>query len=169
MDRKLTITGKTGRYDVPSFVWTENENLVITFDINESRIGRFYASIRCGSRIMMVSLAKYMSVEIPAEFIKKGEFQPLIISLEFRNVDGDKIIVSSDPQRGGYNIEPLRIQRVEENLFVVAWCQEIDKKMETLSARLSEQENKMADIPKQIETAVNEAVVYLTNGDPLKS
>lgn len=169
MDRKLTIIGKTGRYDVPSFVWSRNENLCITFDIHETRVGRFYAVIRCGNRIMERSLAKYMSVEIPAEFIEKGEYQPLIVSLEFRNIDGDQIYISSDPKRGGYNIEPLRIQRVEEGLFLVAWCQEIESKLEDFANRLQFQEDKMLEIPAQIKTAVNEAVVYLTNGDPLKS
>lgn len=176
MDRKLIILGKTGRYDVPSFVWTENEPLTITFDIQETRVGRFYAVIRCGNRIMERSLAKYMSIQIPADFIKNGEYQPITISLEFRDVNGEKIIVSADPKRGGYFIEPLRIERTQESLVGVAWCQELEEKINALNVALAgTKENVSAvteyanSIPTLIKQEINNAVIYLTNGDPLKS
>ena len=176
MNRKLTIKGTTGRYDVPSFVWTENENLSITFDIRETRAGRFYAVIRCGNRIKEISLAKYQTVEIPAEFIQKGGFEPLNISLEFRNASGTAVIVPSDPKRGGYFIEPLYFRRVEETTTAIAWLQDIESKIEQTNAKvvetntlLQKQQGQLDGVPELIKTAVDGAIVYLTNGDPLKS
>ena len=176
MNRKLTIKGTTGRYDVPSFVWTENENLSITFDIRETRAGRFYAVIRCGNRIKEISLAKYQTVEIPAEFIQKGGFEPLNISLEFRNASGTAVIVPSDPKRGGYFIEPLYFRRVEETTTAIAWVQDIESKIkqtnakvEEITALLQKQQGQIDGVPEQIQKEVNEAIFFLTNGDPLKS
>ena len=176
MNRKLTIKGTTGRYDVPSFVWSENENLSITFDIHETRVGRFYAVIRCGKRIMEVSLAKHQTVEIPAEFIKNGDFEPLNISLEFLNASGTAVIVPSDPKRGGYFIEPLYFRRVEETTTAIAWLQDVESKLAATNARIDEtnallqqQQAQLGSVPAQIKESVNEAIVYLTNGDPLKS
>ena len=176
MNRKLTIKGTTGRYDVPSFVWSENETLSITFDIRETRVGRFYAVIRCGRRIMELSLAKHQTVDIPAEFIKAGEFEPLNISLEFLNASGTAVIVPSNPKRGGYFIEPLYFRRVEETTTAIAWLQDVESKLAATNARIDEtnallqqQQAQLDSVPAQIKESVNEAIVYLTNGDPLKS
>ena len=175
MNRKLTIKGTTGRYDVPSFVWTENENLSITFDIRETRAGRFYAVIRCGNRIKEISLAKYQTVEIPAEFIQKGGFEPLNISLEFRNASGTAVIVPSDSKRGGYFIEPLYFRRVEETTTAIAWLQDVESKLNATNARIDEtnallqkQKAQLDGVAAQIKESVKEAIFYLTNGDPLK-
>ena len=176
MNRKLTIKGTTGRYDVPSFVWSENGKLSITYDIHETRVGRFYAVIRCGQRIMELSLAKHQTVEIPAEFIKAGEFEPLNISLEFLNASGTAVIVPSDPKRGGYFIEPLYFRRIEETTTAIAWLQEVEskitaveEKIEETNARVEACNEGINKVPAQIKEAVDEAIVYLTNGDPLKS
>lgn len=176
MNRTLKFTGRTGRWDVPSFIWTENEPLSITFDIRETRVGIFYAAIRCGKRIMEISLAKYMTVEIPSEFIKNGDYEPLNISLEFRNASGNVIIVPSDPKRGGYFIEPLYIERVDESTTAIAWLQDVEKKIEQTNAKVEEtnallqkQQEQLDGVPALIKTAVDESIVYLTNGDPLKS
>ena len=176
MNRKLTIKGTTGRYDVPSFVWSENETLSITFDIRETRVGRFYAVIRCGKRVMEFSLAKYQTVEIPAEFVKSGGFEPLNISLEFWNTSGTAVIVPSDPKRGGYFIEPLYFRRVEETTTAMAWLQDVESKLNATNARINEtnallqqQQAQLDGVAAQIKESVNEAIVYLTNGDPLKS
>lgn len=180
MNRKLTIKGTTGRYDVPSFVWSENETLSITFDIHETREGRFYAVIRCGNRIMELSVRKNQTVEIPAEFIKNGNFEPLSISLEFLNANGTAVIIPSDPKRGGYFIEPLYFRRVEETTTAVAWLQDIERKIEEINARMTEHTEKVNaeieecktgidNVPAQIKAAMDETIIYLTNGDLLKS
>lgn len=175
MNRTLKFTGRTGRWDVPSFLWTENEPLSITFDIQETRVGRFYAAIRCGKRIMEISLAKYMTVEIPSEFIKNGDYEPLNISLEFRNASGNAIIVPSDPKRGGYFIEPLYIERVDEITTAIAWLQDVEKKIAEVKASLEETNVKIEEckegienVPAQIKAAVDDMGLHLVNGDPLK-
>lgn len=176
MNRTITFTGKTGRWDVPSFIWTENENLSITFDIHETRVGRFYAAIRCGNRLAEFSFFKCKTVEVPAEFIKNGGYEPLNISLEFRNEKGNGVIVPSDPKRGGYLIEPLYIERMEESMTAIAWLQDVEKKIAEVNARVDETNAKVEEcsagldgVPALIKTAVDESILYLTNGDPLKS
>lgn len=176
MNRILKFTGKTGRWDVPSFLWTENDTLSITFDIRETRVGIFYATIRCGKRIMEISLAKYMTVEIPSDFIKNGDYEPLNISLEFRSASGNAVIVSSDPKRGGYFVEPLYIERMDESTTAIAWMQDVEKKIEQTNEKVAEtnallqkQQEQLDGVPALIKTAVDESIVYLTNGDPLKS
>lgn len=175
MERKLIFTGKTGRWDVPSFVWTENENLRIVFDTQETRVGRYYASIRCGKRLMEVSLGNAMTAEVGAEFIKNGEYEPLQVSLEFRALSGSGVIVPSDPKRGGYFVEPLRIERVEESATAVAWLQELEEKISAINARVDTIDEKVNDckleiasVPAQIKAATDEMGLHLVNGDPLK-
>jgi hypothetical protein len=115
-------------------------------------------------------------VEIPAEFIQKGGFEPLNISLEFRNASGTAVIIPSDPKRGGYFIEPLYFRRVEETTTAIAWLQDVESKLNATNARIDEtnallqqQQAQLDSVPATIKTAVDEAIVYLTNGDPLKS
>lgn len=175
MNRILKFTGRTGRWDVPSFLWTENDTLSITFDIRETRVGIFYATIRCGKRIMEISLAKYMTVEIPSDFIKNGDYEPLNISLEFRSASGNSVIVPSDPKRGGYFVEPLYIERMDESTTAIAWLQDVEKKIAEVKAILAETNVKVeecreeiAGIPAQIKAAVDDMGLHLVNGDPLK-
>ena len=52
MKRTITLTGRTGRLDVPSFTLAENETLTVTFNIvNEIRVGRYIVVVRHGSAL----------------------------------------------------------------------------------------------------------------------
>jgi hypothetical protein len=125
---------------------------------------------------MEFSLKKYQTVEIPAEFIKNGGFEPLNISLEFWNESGTAVIVPCDPKRGGYFIEPLYFKRAEDCTVAISWLQDVERKIADTNARIDEtnekvlaQQTQLDGVPAQIKESVNEAIVYLTNGDPLKS
>ncbi len=144
MKRIIKVKGLTGRLDVPSFLWTENETLTLTFDIEEKRVGRYVVVVLCGEQRKTVYLGRDMSVEITPQFIKDGGYQPLTILLEFRNTYGDKVIIPNDPTDGGFAIEPLRIERVNENNCVLAWMQKLEGDMAALGARLTTVENKLA-------------------------
>ena len=180
MKRVLNFEGKTARWDVPSFLWTENENLVIQFNIQETRDGTHYAAIRCGNRLKEVSLTTSKTVEVPAQFIKDGDYSHLQISLEFRSNKGGAVIVPADPRRGGYFIEPLVIERVEESTTAIAWLQDIERKIDEINARMTEHTKKVNaeieecktgidNVPALIKAAMDETIIYLTNGDLLKA
>lgn len=179
MKRVLNFEGKTARWDVPSFLWTENENLVIQFNIQETRDGTHYASIRCGNRLKEVSLVTSKMVEVPAQFIKDGDYSPLQISLEFRDNKGGALIVPADPKRGGYFIEPLAIERVEESTTAIAMLQALEAQFKAKTAMLEQEINtlhtdinrheiRLDCVPDQIKNAVVEMGIHLVNGDPLK-
>jgi hypothetical protein len=179
MKRILKFEGKTARWDVPSFLWTENEPLTIEFDIVEQRAGTHYASIRCGNRLNEVSLATSKMVEVPAQFIKDGDYSPLQISLEFRSDKGGAVIVPADPKRGGYFIEPLAIERVEESTTAIAMLQALEAQFKAKTEKLAEDINTLRTdvtrheirldcVPDQIKNAVDEMGIHLVNGDPLK-
>ena len=51
MKRTITILGRTGRLDVPSFPITENENLLVQFDIQaECKSARYYVTVKHGTQ-----------------------------------------------------------------------------------------------------------------------
>lgn len=144
MKRILEVKGRTGRYDVPSFLWTENEPLTIEIKINESREGVFVAKAICGDEKKTVFLSETMSFDIPPEFIKNGGYNPVLILLEFRTVDLSRKLVDNDPTKGGYFIEPLYIEQVEENTTAYAWLEMTANAISKLNERIESIENKLS-------------------------
>ena len=143
MRRIIKVKGLTGRLDVPSFLWAENETLTLVFDIEEKRTGRYVATVLCGEQRKTVYLGRDMSVEIPPQFIKDGGYQPLAILLEYRNQSCDSVIISGDPTNGGFAIEPLKIERMNENTYMLAFLQALEKEMKALGSRMSAVETKL--------------------------
>lgn len=142
MKRTINFRGRMGRYDVPSFPFTENETLEIFFNIQGFTLGKYIAVLTCGKRKQAFALDKDMTVTVPPEFIKRGDFNPLSVLLELRTMAGDKVIIPSDPAQGGYHIEPLYIDKVEGNTTAVAWCQELDQRLKYVEDKLKEYEDK---------------------------
>lgn len=142
MKRTINFRGRMGRYDVPSFPFTENEQLEIFFNIEGFTLGKYIAVLTCGKRKQAFALDKDMTVMVPPEFIKRGDFNPLSVLLELRTAAGDKVIIPSDPARGGYHIEPLYIDKVEGNTTAIAWCQELDQRLKRVEDKLKEFEDK---------------------------
>lgn len=145
MTRTIHIKGLTGRFDVPSFLWTENETLTLKFDVAEKRIGRYIVVVICGEQRKTVYLGRDMSAELSPEFIQKGEYQPLTILLEFRPPKWTRAMIGNDPSNGGFCIEPLKIERVNENTCAVAWMQKLEGDFEALSKRLKTVEDKLKE------------------------
>ena len=143
MKRIINFRGRMGRYDVPSFLFTENEPLEIKFDLQVNTLGKYIAILTCGKRKQAFVLDEDKTVIIPPEFIKRGDFAPLSILLELRTMLGDKIIIPSDPAQGGFCIEPLYIEKVGINTTATAWCQELAYRCDVL-------ENKMLYLEEKI-------------------
>ena len=153
MKRIIKVEGLTGRFDVPSFLWAENEPLTIQFDIAESRRGKFVATAICGDQIKTEYLNNDRSFTLDPEWIKAGNYQDVSILLELVTNNGNAVIIPNDPKKGGYFIEPLRIDRVDENTTAVAWLQKIEANLSTLRMRI-----------KNVETRLQE---FEDNGVPL--
>lgn len=129
MERIITLKGRMGRYDVPSFLYADNDELVIRFVTQNCTIGKYIAVVSCGKLKQALYLDKEMKIRIDCDFIKRGNFQPLCISLELRTMQGDKIIIPADPTQGGYLIEPLYIERANNNTIAIAWLQKVEARL----------------------------------------
>ena len=168
MVRTIELKGRTGRFTTPSFSWTENEPLTIKFNVNETRFGRYKLIIRCGKMEKIVTLyPKDMSVEITPDFIKNGGFEPIELLLDFREPISDKIIISNDPKKNGFFIEPLYITRVEGNTTGIAWLTKIETELAQLKQLVLSHGEKLKEVPTMIEEAQNAAVLEATGYDPL--
>ena len=145
MKRIINFRGRMGRYDIPSFLFTENETLEIQFNIQTYTLGKYIAILTCGKRKQAFSLGQDMTVTIPPEFIKRGDFAPLSILLELRTMAGDKVIIPSDPAQGGFFIEPLYIEKAEGNTTAIAWCQALERRFAGLEQRVQGTEDKLKE------------------------
>lgn len=137
MNRVIKVRGRTGKFTTPSFLYTDNEPLVIKFDVAEHRVGKYVCQVVCGEQKKTVYLGKDMSVEVLPDFIKAGEFNPIYVHLEFRTQAGDKVVIPNDPAKGGFFIEPLYIERVSGNTTFQAWATKIEEEVKALKDELS--------------------------------
>lgn len=168
MLRTINIKGYTGRFDVPSFPWTENENLAVKFNVNETRFGRYIVIVKCGDmRLTQMLNPKEMTVTITPDFIKQGGYNPVEFLLEFRNPVGDKVIIPNDPKKNGFFIEPLYITRVEGNTTGLAWLTKIETTLAEVTAKLNEHGATLDGVPALIEQAKKDAILSATGYDPM--
>lgn len=135
MVKTIKFKGLTGRFQTPSFLYTENETLTLKFDIHEHRVGKYVVVVECGEQRKERTLGKEMTMDIPPEFIKAGEYNPLHIFLEFRNTLADKVIIKNNPAEGGFFVEPLYVDRVSGNTTFLAWATKIEKELAELKAK----------------------------------
>ena len=145
MKRTIMFNEKIGRYDVPSFLFTENELLEIFFHLEHRTFGKYIAILTCGNRKQVYSLDNDMKVIVSPEFIKRGNYQPLSILLELRDPKADKVLIHSDPAFGGYHIEPLRIVKADGNITAISWCQELETRIEEFGERIKRVEDKLKE------------------------
>ncbi len=167
MLRIINIKGRTGRFTTPSFPWTENEPLEIKIEVNETRFGRYILIVKCGTIQKTIMLGKDMTITIPPDFIKQGNFGPVEFLLEFRNPIGEKVIISNDPNKNGFFIEPLYITCVEGNTTAQAWLTKIEGAIAELQKTVQGHGEILAEIPQKIAEAEREAVIQATGGDPM--
>lgn len=102
MIRTITIRGRTGRYDVPSFVLTQNEPLKLCFAAEELTSGVYRAIITHGNAPKIdVSLAVEKSVTLSPEWLAKGNTEPVQVVLQLLDPAQSKVI------KNDFYIEPL--------------------------------------------------------------
>lgn len=168
MLRIINIKGRTGRFDIPSFPLTDNEELTVKFNISENRFGRYIVIVQHGKLEKKFMLnPKEMTVTLTPDWIKDGGLEPIYFLLEFRNASADKVVISNDPKKAGFFIEPLYITRVEGNTTAQAWLTKIESAIAELQKIVQAQGETLAEIPQKIAEAEREAVIEATGGDPM--
>lgn len=167
MNRKIIFDGREGHFDVPVFTLSDNEDLRIQIGLPRSKIGRYYFAARHGNESMRVLLTSDSSVELSADWLKKGGIAPIICEIELRDRTG--VVVYEK-----YNVEPLEIKEADAGKEYFSTVQAIEKKYEELrkefnevKAELSYVKKVLAAIPAEIEKAKKEAVIEAAGGDPM--
>lgn len=144
MIRVLNVKGREGRFDEPSFIISENENLIVKVVImDERRVNRFRLVVKHGNLKKTVTLAKNESVEFSPDWLKENA-ENLDFSLMYLNPSESAVI------KDDYHIEPLKLQTLEGNFIFSAIVQDFEK-------RLSEQERRFKNLEKRVQE-------YETNG-----
>lgn len=137
MTRILTIDGRTGLFDSPSFLLSENESLKIKLHFkDEIRTGRFRLVVKQGELKKTFSLSKNEEIELsPAWLTKNGE--NLEFSLVFLNATETAVI------KDDYQIEPLKLETVNGNFVFSALVQNIIAEQKRQAEILSEMQEKL--------------------------
>lgn len=153
MIRTITIRGRTGRYDVPSFVLTQNEPLKICFVAEELTSGIYRAVITHGNAPKIdVSLAVEKSVTLSPEWLLKGNTEPVQVVLQLLDPAQSKVI------KNDFYIEPLTV--VSDG----AGGYEATAEMTSLSARILALERIVAAYGAKLEADEKQLKDYIDNG-----
>lgn len=137
MTRVLTIKGRTGLFDNPSFLLSENESLKIKVVIKgETRVGCFRFCVKQGKHEKVYSLKKTDEIELHPIWIKQSA-ENLEFSLLFLNETETEIL------KNDYQIEPLKLENVNGNYAYTSILQEVIEKQKTLDKRLLIAEEKI--------------------------
>lgn len=156
MERTITITGRTGLFDIPSFLFSENEDLSIRFDFkNEIRFKRFRVVVKHGAQKYAFTLAKREAIKLPAEWLKLSE-ENLEFSLLLLN-DKETAVIKSD-----YQIEPLKMEKIDGNFSFTATVQDIYARLDKMGADLSTTNERMAKAEAKLKEFEDEGVPLIT-------
>ena len=167
MERTINFEGRKGRFDVPSFTLSDNENLCIKIGLPVARNGVYYFKARHGEELKRVALTSNLSVELTADWLKQGGTAPIVCELELRDRSG--VVVYKK-----YNVEALEIKVSDVGMEYFSAVQTIERENAELRKELGEVKAELADvkkivaaIPAEIEKAKKEAVIEAAGGDPM--
>ena len=163
MLREVNFTGRTGRFDVPSFLFTENEELEIKFNVQVCIQGVYVATIKHGNFQRTVRLDEDKTLTIVPEWLKENGEQPIEILLELWDTSMSRRIIPSGSS--GFFIEPLYMEKVDDAFTAVGWLQKIESGMEEMALQIEELQSIVERVPQHIEDAKREAIVTATGGD----
>ena len=138
MRRVLTIKGRTGLFDIPSFALAKNEDLIISVEIpDEPRIGSFRLIVAHDGKEEAYLIDGDMT--IPNDWINKEEGD-LYFSLVFLNSTQTKII------KDDYKIEPLKYEHIHGNFAFSAQVQKIQACLDEIRTRLTGVETRVGKL-----------------------
>ena len=145
MKRVLTVKDRTGTFDIPSFLMTENDSLQIKLEIkNELRLGRFRLVVRHGEQKKAFTLSQNETIELCSGWLSKST-ENLEFSLVYLNVTETAVL------KDDYMIEPLKMESITGNFAFTALLQEIE-------AQQNEQERRIVALEEKIKEYENEGV-----------
>lgn len=141
MKRKITIKGRTGLFDIPSFVVVENDVLNIIVDIpDEIRVYKYRLVIRHGNLKKTFTLYKGMTAMLEPDWLNANNEN---LEFAFALLDDRDRVIKDD-----YQIEPLKMETLEGDFkfsaqvqALMKWQEEHGKKLAELEARFSTYEN----------------------------
>lgn len=141
MERKIIFKGREGRFDEPSFILSENDDLSISFAFPEEiRIGLYRVVVRHGdSPKKTFTLGKEKTVTISYNWLKQGGTENVEFSICLTNVSGTAII------KDDYIVEPLKIRNVEGNFAATAVIFEMEERQKNLEERLQMIEKRFSE------------------------
>ncbi len=147
MERKITIKGRTGLFDVPSFPLSENEGLKVVFEFPEEiRVGRYRVVTVHGTapkKTFVLSSDKH--IELSADWLNEGGTENIEFSLELLNANGTAVI------KNDYCIEPLMVSRADGAFTFSAAVQKLQDRIERLEKALAEEKAVKETILKKLE------------------
>lgn len=149
MERIITINGRLGRYDVPSFTYADNEPLTLRFKFKDLRGGRYRCAVVCGGEKKVEYLGEDNRIEIPPEFIRNGGYNPVFVLLELRHQQSNAVIIPSKQEDGGFFIEPLVIEQLDTKLTAKGWMSKIESEITALLRRCVLMEDKLATFDEE--------------------
>jgi hypothetical protein len=139
MFRTLFIKGRTGCFDAPSFVVSDNQALSIKlFFEDELRPVRYRLIVKHGDLLKTYAGVSNQIHKIDTSWLKKNA-ENIEFSLVLLN-DTGSVVIKDD-----YQIEPLKIQTVNGNFEFSALVHEILARQDEQDERLSKIEEKLKD------------------------
>ena len=142
MIRTLTIKGRQGRFDEPTFILSENQSLKISVVAkDEPTLNKFKLTVRHGNMQKTFTLSKDMVAVLTPEWLYANT-ENLEFSLAFLDMK-ESIVLKDD-----YEIEPLKIQNIDGNFTfsaevqrLIAWQEQHGKDLEELMTRFDRYES----------------------------
>ena len=142
MIRTLTIKGRQGRFDEPTFILSENQSLKISVVAkDEPTLNKFKLTVRHGNMQKTFTLSKDMVAVLSPEWLNANT-ENLEFSLAFLDMK-ESIVLKDD-----YEIEPLKIQNIDGNFTfsaevqrLSAWQEQHGKDLEELMTRFDRYES----------------------------
>lgn len=148
MIRTINLKGRTGRFDVPSFLLTDSEDLTLKLNASDIRVGKYVATIKLNNLRRVEYLGKDMSVTLTAEQLSAAGAGVLETCLEFRTQNGASIIIPSakdENDKQGFFIEPLLIEKMDDRNTAVGWLSKIEETLANTNARVDAIMQKIKD------------------------
>jgi hypothetical protein len=158
MTATISVNGLVGKWDLPAFKASSNENLMVAFDgLLMSPLYRYLATFVVGAAKKVITLNKDLTATVDSDFLNENG-ETLEVFLEARSAKTDKLLISADPQADGFFIEPLKLLRFDECITAVGMLREINARLDALenaaaatTATLAEFKDGGVPFPVQVE------------------
>lgn len=135
MVRNINFIGRQGRYDLPTSLLTDNEPLTLKLNGLDAKLGKYILTLKHGGNIKTIVLGPAMTVDIFADWLNDGQEKILEAFLELRDNLGTRVLipsVSNNMDTRGFIIEPLKLERIDEQWSIVAWLQSVEQEIEAI-------------------------------------